>query len=62
MLAATRKYLNPADDIIVLVGNVAAFKDSLNKLGAARVIPIADVGRAFSEPQKTTADRFAPGK
>lgn len=62
VLAATRKYLNPADDIIVLVGNVAAFKDSLNKLGAARVIPIADVGRAFSEPQKTTADRFAPGK
>lgn len=62
VLAATRKYLNPADDVIVLVGNVAAFKDDLNKLGAVRVIPIADVGRAFSEPQKTTADRPASGR
>lgn len=60
VLAATRKYLNPADEVIVLVGNVAAFKDDLDKLGAARVIPIADVGRAFSEPQKSTADRPAP--
>lgn len=62
VLTATRKYLNPADDVIVLVGNVAAFKDGLDKLGAARVIPIADVGRAFSEPQKTTADRPAAGR
>lgn len=62
VLAATRKYLNPDDDVIVLVGNVAAFKDSLGKLGAARVIPIADVSRAFTEPQKTTADRPVQGK
>ena len=62
VLAATRKYLSPADDVIVLVGNIAAFKDDLDKLGAARVIPIADVARAFSEPPKATADRPAPGK
>jgi zinc protease len=62
VLAATRKYLNPDEDVIVLVGNVAAFKDGLKKFGAVRVIPIADVGRAFAEPEKTTADRPAPGK
>ncbi len=56
VLSATRKYLNPDDDIIVLVGNVAAFKDGLKKLGAVRVLPIADVGRAFPEPEKGTAD------
>jgi zinc protease len=62
VLAATRKYLNPAADVIVLVGNVAAFKDGLKKFGAVRVIPIADVGRAFPETHKGTADRPAPGR
>jgi zinc protease len=62
VLAATRKYLNPDNDVIVLVGNVAAFQDGLKKLGAVRVIPIADASHAFVEPQKETADRLAPGK
>ena len=31
VLSATRKYLNPDDDIIVLVGNVAAFKDGIEE-------------------------------
>ncbi|HET7101217.1 MAG TPA: insulinase family protein, partial [Terriglobia bacterium] len=62
VLSATRKYLNPDDDIIVLVGNVAAFKDGLKKLGAVRVVPIADVGRAFQGPEKGTADRPSPAR
>jgi len=62
VLAITRKYLSPEDDVIVLVGNVSAFRNGLKKLGAVRVIPIADVGRAFPEPQKGTADRPAPGR
>jgi zinc protease len=59
VLAATKKYLHPDDDLIVLVGNLAAFKNGLKKLGAVRVIPIAEVGRAFPEPEKGTADRPA---
>ena len=62
VLATTRKYLNPDDDVIVLVGNVAAFKNGLKKLGAVRVIPIADVGRTFPEPEQGTADRPASDK
>ena len=60
VLAATRKYLDPDNDVVVLVGNVAAFRNGLKKLGPVRVIPMADVSRAFPEPQKGTADR--PGK
>ncbi len=62
VLATTRKYLSPEDDVIVLVGNVAAFRNGLKKLGPVRVVPIADVGRAFPEPQKGTADRPASGR
>lgn len=57
VLATTRKYLHPDNDVIVLVGNLSAFKDGLKKLGAVRVVPIADVGSAFPEPEKGTADR-----
>lgn len=62
VLAATRKYIHPDNDVIVLVGNLAAFKDGLKKLGAVRVVPIADVGRAFREPEKGTADRPSPAR
>lgn len=62
VLATTRKYLNPDDDVIVLVGNVSAFRKGLKKFGPVRVIPIADVTRAFPEPQKGNADRPAPGR
>lgn len=61
-LATTRKYLDPDDDVIVLVGNVSAFKSGLKKLGPVRVVPIADVPRAFLENQKGTADRPASGR
>ena len=62
VLTATRKYLDPDNDVIVLVGNVAAFQKGLKKLGPVRVIPMAGVGRAFPEPQKGTADRPVPGR
>jgi zinc protease len=62
VLAAARKYLHPDNDVIVLVGDLAAFKDGLKKLGTVRVVPIADVGRAFPEPEKRTADRPARAK
>ena len=56
VLAATRKYLNPDDDVVVLVGNLTAFKNGLKKLGSVRVVPIAEARRAFVKPQKGTAD------
>jgi zinc protease len=37
---ATRRYLNPNDVAIVLVGKAEAFKQSLQKLGDVHVIPI----------------------
>jgi zinc protease len=62
VLSATQKYLDPDDDVIVLVGKLAAFQKGLKKLGAVRVVPIAEVGRAFPEPEKGTADRPASRK
>lgn len=62
VLTTTRKYLNLDDDVIVLVGNVAAFKKGLKKLGTVRVIPIADVSRALLEPLRTNADRPVRGR
>ncbi len=62
VLDATRKYLNPDDDVVVLVGNLAAFKKGLKKLGPVRVVPIADFGHAFPEHEKRTANRPSPGK
>ena len=43
VLNATRRYLDPARDVIVLVGNAAAFSGELKKLGEFRVIPIQRV-------------------
>lgn len=60
VLTATRKYLNPDDDVIVLVGNVSAFRNGLKKLGHVRVIPITEVGRAIPDVQKRVADRHSP--
>jgi zinc protease len=62
VLAATRRYLDPDDDVIVLVGNVSKFRSGLNKIGPARVIPIAEASHAFPQPQKGIADRPAPGR
>jgi zinc protease len=55
VLSATQKYLSSDDDVIVMVGNVSAFKNDLKKLGSYRVIPIADVNQAFPRNQKGTA-------
>lgn len=62
VLAITRKYLDPEDEVIVLVGNVSAFKNGLKQLGPVRTVPIADVSHAILEPQKGTADRPASGR
>ena len=40
VLNATRHYLDPENDVIVLVGNAATFGRELKKLGDVRVIPI----------------------
>lgn len=40
VLAATRRYLDPALNLIVLVGNAAGFSRELKKLGPVRVIPL----------------------
>ena len=52
--AATRKYLDPDDAVIVLVGNASAFRKELQKIGPAREIPIADLNTAFPENQQRT--------
>jgi zinc protease len=40
---ATRRYLDPEDNVIVLVGNAAGFKKDLKELGPSRVIPVSRV-------------------
>ena len=44
--AAIRTYLKPEDAVIVLVGNVSAFKNELKKLGPFQVIPLSRVNLA----------------
>lgn len=48
---ATRRRLNPASAVIVLVGDASGFAKSLNKLGAVRVIPLQDL--ELSAPKLT---------
>ncbi len=55
VLSATQKYLRPDDDVIVLVGDVSAFKKDLKKLGPVRVVPIAQAAQAFPKLEKGTA-------
>jgi zinc protease len=45
---ATKRYLDPNRNVIILVGNVAGFRQDLKKLGEVRVIPLTDVD--FSSP------------
>jgi zinc protease len=40
---AIQRYLNPASNVVVLVGNVSGFKKDLKKLGPVRVIPLRDL-------------------
>ncbi len=44
-----RRYLDPEDAVIVLVGNEAAFKKDLKKLGRARVIPVERLDLAAAD-------------
>ncbi len=41
--AAARRYLNPRDTVIVVVGNIQSFEDSLKRFGPSRIIPVEDV-------------------
>jgi len=62
VLSATQKYLLPDDDVIVLVGNVSAFRNNLHKLGPVQVIPIAEAARAFPNVEKGSAAHSEPGE
>ncbi|MCL5005157.1 MAG: insulinase family protein [Acidobacteria bacterium] len=55
VLSATQKYLHPNDDVIVLVGDVSAFRNKLKKLGPVRVVPIAQADQVFPQLEKGTA-------
>ncbi len=43
VFAATRAVLGSGENIIVLVGNAAAFRGDLKKLGPARIIPLSEL-------------------
>lgn len=45
---ATRRYLDPDHNVIVLVGNVAGLQKELKKLGNVEIIPLSDVD--FASP------------
>jgi len=51
----TRRYLDPEQNVIVLVGNVSAFKKDLKKLGPVQIIPLRnlDFGSADFVPPKS---------
>lgn len=49
VLNATRRYLDPDRNIIVLVGNASAFTSDLRKLGDVRVIPIHSLDLASAD-------------
>lgn len=40
---ATRRYLDPENNVIVLVGNVSGFRKELKKLGPVQVIPLREL-------------------
>jgi zinc protease len=52
VLNATRRYLDPERDVIVLVGNAATFSGELKKLGEFRVIPIQRVDLASPDLER----------
>ncbi|HEV2351885.1 MAG TPA: pitrilysin family protein [Terriglobia bacterium] len=52
VLNATRRYMDPDHDIIVLVGNASAFTKDLKKLGDARVIPIHSLDLASPDLER----------
>lgn len=54
VLNATRRYLDPERNVIVLVGNAAGFSKDLKKLGPARVIPLRSVDLASPNLERAT--------
>jgi len=54
---ATKRYLDPDHNVVVLVGNVAGFRKDLKKLGKVQVIPLADVD--FGSPDFARAGKGA---
>ena len=55
VLNATRRYLDPDRNVIVLVGNASAFSRELKKLGEVRVIPIARLDLGSADLERPTA-------
>jgi zinc protease len=55
--SATRRYLDPERNVIVLVGSLSGFKKELKKLGPVQVIPLRDVD--FGSPD---LERHGAGK
>jgi zinc protease len=46
LLTATRRYLDPERNIIVLVGSAAGFSRELSQLGTWEVVPLRDLDLA----------------
>jgi zinc protease len=55
VLSATRRYMDPDRNIIVLVGNASAFADDLKKLGDTRVIPISSLDLGSADMRRSLA-------
>ncbi len=55
VLQATDRYLQPGKAVVVLVGNLSAFRNKLNKLGRVQFFSISDARRAFPEARKGSA-------
>jgi zinc protease len=53
VLRATERYLDPERDVVVLVGNAAAFSGELENLGPYKVIPLRDLD--FASPNLVRA-------
>lgn len=52
---STRRYLDPDQATIVLVGNASGFEKDMRRLGATRVIPIDDLDLGSSDFERTGA-------
>jgi hypothetical protein len=57
VLQATRCYLDPERNVIVLVGNAAGFSRELDRLGPSEVIPLRDLD--FASPNLLRAAHAA---
>jgi zinc protease len=53
VIEATRRYLDPERNVIVLVGNTRNFRKGLKKLGAHDVIPLRDLDLASPNLRRT---------